>query len=427
MGDKSELSGSLVKTSAAVRWAPVFAAAVLLAAVVAIAAGTRLSFPPAFDAGQYHIPGARSFYDRLATHDFVHYRSATPPLPHILWALAAKVAGFSPAVLRVVSLAFGVAAWVAFFVAARRIGPGGGWRALSWNLIPYVFWLNFTVMTEPIGFAFGFGCLALLGRRSPVAVIGAMVAAAAALYCRLSWLCLPAGALLYLGLRLARWWERDDQRDLRDSDWMITRVGHAATGFVPVACLAPLLLYWGGLTPPVEFSSPKSVTLNPMQIVFLSVVLGCYAWGWGIGWAARRPLGAAALFTGSFIAAGALLHFQPISTETKTGLILSLLGRLETASFVPQAILALLAAVGAIVIARTLSDARHSPQIAMMGLCSLALTCLAPQLWERYHLTNVAFVLLLMRYRPADQPWLGGQLFGQTALTASFVYYQLNR
>jgi 4-amino-4-deoxy-L-arabinose transferase-like glycosyltransferase len=216
----------------------------------------------------FHYPAIQRFFAELPYPDIRDYSSATGPLFHVLFALAAKVAGLSLQSLRLVNVAVSLAAVFVFYgMVARAVRRDEALLlALLFGLSPYFFGASFLVLTDNIGILF-----ALLALR---ALYRAWESGAARHWVALCvWVCLATlTRQLYVwlaaGAVLAMLGRRERARS----------VALNSAGLV-AACLplAALVMVWGGLTPPSfqqEHVSASAIT--PRAGVFGLAVFGLY-------------------------------------------------------------------------------------------------------------------------------------------------------
>jgi hypothetical protein len=265
---------------------------VLALPLLAVVLITGLGFVPQTDEAKFHWDVIQQFADEWPAIPWGDYHAATTPLPYIMWALWGKLFGFGLPALRALTLLISYAGVLTFYALARR--QRHEWPLAESLLVlfsPYVFLNSFTIYTVNMGLPFE--VLALwfyLKVEKPSewrALLWGSVAATAAIYCRQHYVFLPAG----MGL----WWAFSCWRARRMS-WSDLR--NLALIILPVVGLLPLIVVWGGLTPPA-FQSLHPLTVNLAHVNFLLIVIGLYAapaviaalptlsqWGWRTAWLA---------------------------------------------------------------------------------------------------------------------------------------------
>ncbi len=298
-------------------WAetPAGAALLLAAPLALVALLTGLKFAPQTDELKFHLGVVQQFGAALPALPWRDYHAATPPLPYLLWALWAQLFGYGLPALRVLTLLLSYAGVLAFYDLARRRGlPGPLWLGLLLLFSPYVFLNSFTLYTVNMGLL-----CAVLALRGYLAagwrgLLGGGLAAGAAIYCRQHYLFLPAGVgLVWLAERIAEFagarrgsasssngpCARPDPSDAHKGRcyeerhpsrfWRL----ELALIALPVALFAPLVIAWGGLTPP-GFQTLHTLRVNAENVNFLLLFVGVYGaplalWAWPsvIGWGRR--------------------------------------------------------------------------------------------------------------------------------------------
>lgn len=227
----------------------------------------------------FHYPAIARFFGELPYPDVRDYSSATGPLFHILFALAAKLVGLNLQALRLVNIAVSLAAVFVFYgLVARTVTRGAAVLfTLLFGLSPYFFGASFVALTDNLAILF-----ALLAVR---ALYRAWESGAARHWVALCvWICLATlTRQLYVwlaaGAALTLWWPGQAPRGAALKAALLKAAGLA------VACLplAGLVLLWGGLTPPsFQQEHVSSSALNPRSGVFGIALVGLY-------WAALFP------------------------------------------------------------------------------------------------------------------------------------------
>ena len=221
----------------------------------------------------FHYPAIERFFGQLPYPDVRDYSSATGPMFHILFALAAKVVGLSLQSLRLVNIALSLAAVFVFYGLVARSATRGGavLFTLLFGLSPYFFGASFVALTDNLAILF-----ALLAVR---ALVRAWESGAARHWVALCvWICLATlTRQLYVwlaaGAALSLW---SPGQALRGA--ALKSAGLRVAGLV-AACLplAALVLLWGGLTPPsFQQEHVSTSALNPRAGVFGVALVGLY-------------------------------------------------------------------------------------------------------------------------------------------------------
>lgn len=221
----------------------------------------------------FHYPAIKRFFAELPYPNVHDYSSATGPLFHISFALAAKVVGLSLQSLRLVNIGLSLAAVFVFYRLVARTGTGAQavLFTLLFGLSPYFFGASFLALTDNIAILFALLAVRSLYRswesgdsRDWVALC---VWICLATLTRQVYIWLAAGA----ALTLFPWGQTPRGVDLKPA-------ALKAAGLI-VACLplAALVLVWGGLTPPsFQQEHVSSSTINPRSGIFGLALVGLY-------------------------------------------------------------------------------------------------------------------------------------------------------
>jgi hypothetical protein len=241
-------------------------AGALLVPLLAVALATGLGFAGQTDELKFHWDTVRQFGAALPALPLADYHAATTPLPYVLWGAWGKAFGYGLPALRALTLVVSAVGILAFYALARaRRHPWPLAESLLLLFSPYVFLNSFTLYTVNVGLVFAVLAIwgYLNGRFWPL--VGAGLAAAAAIYCRQHYLFLPAGAALFW---LIQGW--------RERTWFRPpEVARLALIALPALLFAPLALQWGGITPPA-FQALHPLQLRPEHLTFLLVFVGFY-------------------------------------------------------------------------------------------------------------------------------------------------------
>lgn len=246
------------------------------AVVVVLFGWMREPFPTFHDTDElnYHFPTIVGFYHQLPFPDVRDYRSATGPLFHILFALAAKVIGLNLQSLRLLNVSVSIGAVWVFYDIMRRYAQSTA-KALTFSLIfglsPYFFGASFCLLTDNLGILF-----CLLAMRSLTLYWsrrGEDIRSwfhfcfwtCAALLTRQTYVWLVAGPLLIV---LA------DRPPWRKATLL------AGTLLLASLPMLGLLWLWGGLTPPMfQHLHVEKSLINAREFFFGLALIGFY-WAW---------------------------------------------------------------------------------------------------------------------------------------------------
>lgn len=227
----------------------------------------------------FHYPAIERFFAELPYPDVRDYSSATGPLFHILFALAAKVVGLNLQALRLVNIVVSLAAVFVFYglVARTVTRTQAVLFTLLFGLSPYFFGASFVALTDNIAILFALLAVRALYRAWESGEgrhwIALCVWICLATLTRQLYIWLAAGAALTL------WTPGRALRGAALRDAALKLAGLA------LACLplAALVLLWGGLTPPsFQQEHVSASALNPRSGVFGIALVGLY-------WAALFP------------------------------------------------------------------------------------------------------------------------------------------
>lgn len=216
----------------------------------------------------FHYPAIERFFAQLPYPDVRDYSSATGPLFHVLFALAAKVVGLSLQSLRLLNIAVSLAAVFVFYgLVARTVTRHEALLfALLFGLSPYFFGASFLALTDNIGILFALLAVRALYRSWESG--GARHWAAVCV-----WICLAT-----LTRQLYVWLAFGAVLTLFARGQALRSAALKTAGLV-VACLplAALVMVWGGLTPPsFQVEHVSSSTINPRAGVFGTALFGLY-------------------------------------------------------------------------------------------------------------------------------------------------------
>lgn len=252
------------------RWQPLL---ILLLPWLAVAAAFDwmvLTFPTfhGSDETLYHFPIIERFFAELPLPDVRDYASATGPLFHILFAMAAKVVGLDLPALRLVNIGVSLLAVFVFYGIVARLTYRGEalLLALLFGLSPYFFGAGFLVLTDNLAILF-----ALLAVRSLYKAWDEPKPVHWAAFCFWVGVAVLTRQLyvwLALGAMLAMFMQREPLARI---------VGRTAALGLAGLPLAALVLVWGGLTPPTfQEHHVASESITPRAGVFGVAVFGLY-------------------------------------------------------------------------------------------------------------------------------------------------------
>jgi hypothetical protein len=380
---------------------PAGAALLLAAPLTLVALLTGLEFAPQTDELKFHLGVVQQFGAALPAIPWRDYHAATPPLPYLMWALWAQAFGYGLPALRLLTLLLSYAGVYAFYDLARRTGlPAPLWLGLLLVFSPYVFLNSFTLYTVNMGLLFAVlalrGYLAA-GENGWRGLLGGGLAAAAAIYCRQHYLFLPAGAgLAWLVERIAG--GSDAHRGRGYAGRMAVELALLA---LPAALFAPLLIGWGGLTPP-GFQQLHALRVNVENVNFLLLFAGVYCaplalWAWPqvVGWGWRAL----------WLCAGAPLYAlcRPTYTSAGDAQLGIILHGLDIAGRLAGPLIAWLGGLtlwanGLVVLAAGLRRAGRDSRLCAAWTLAFALILLASEaVYERFYVL-ITPVLLLWLY-----------------------------
>ncbi len=249
-----------------------------------------------------HLPAALAFADAWPTPDLSDYDANTPPLYHLTIAAASRITGTGTNALRTVNALLAAACLAVVYGWLSRTGRLGraalGTAALG--LSPYFLGPAVRLGTDDFGLLWVFLALSLwddpppegagTGRARWRAFAAGAAAAAATLTRQVHlWTVAPG---LVAALRARSWPDR---------------LGRAALACLPVVLFAPLVVLWGGTSPP-SYADWARASVNLDVLVYAVATFGALALFWSpwLGCEANSGRGAR-IGTVAAAAAGVLL------------------------------------------------------------------------------------------------------------------------
>lgn len=252
------------------KWLPAALLTLPFLVVVVAFDGLARTFPTFHfdDEVLYHWPIIQRFFAELPWPDVRDYPSATAPLFHVAFALAAKLLGLDLQTLRLLNVLVSLAAVAVFYQMVMRFVPQreAVLLALLLGLSPYFFGASFLVLTDNFGILLALLALRALGqawdsgRASHWAAFCVFVCLAALTRQLYVWLAVGAVlAMLVRGEPLLQAWPR---------------ILALVLAGLP---LLALIFVWRGLTPPsFQQHHVAEAAITPRAAVFGTAVFGMY-------------------------------------------------------------------------------------------------------------------------------------------------------
>lgn len=221
----------------------------------------------------YHNLSIESFAIEWPTPNISDYPTTSTPLSYILWTIFGKVVGFEHWKMRLLTAIVTYLAMNAFYhLCKQQKLPYPLFSTLLLLFFPYTFFHGFTIYTDSFGLLFGVWALQyyLLKDPSRGQLLMGSLLATLAVYCRQSYLILPAGMLLF-ELYHIPW--RDFFRTVRQ------RIGSWLILSLPLLLVLPVFFLWGGYTTPSHQSAQggdQFVQFVLEHLNFLPIFVGFY-------------------------------------------------------------------------------------------------------------------------------------------------------
>jgi hypothetical protein len=405
----------------------------LLLPFATVALITRFDFRLVGDEGIFSLRVIESFASTWPRPNLADYGVTSTPLAYVLLTGWGKIVGFEIWKLR--SLTAGatfLAAYVFYRLCKGQRLPYPLLSAFSFLLFPYIFFLGFTIYPENFALLFGVGALYyyLMNGGSPGRMIKGSVLATLAIYCRQSYIVLPA---TLLGVDLVQRLRRGSASSDR---WSYSRPLILA---IPILMFIPFFVLWGGATPPMtRLGTPGDwfFALTPSHVNYILVFVGFY-----FAPMLFRSQTVALKRTGRYVwlVAFSLLavYFAfPVQLNDApdhslvAGLVihgLDLVGRL-TRSGVGAATKLALWVMGLIIVLGEWSDRPWTEEKTWLVGVALSYTgfmIVTPFVYERYYEVLVPLLILIMHRTFHSRRVLGWWLPIQALVAAGFSYWQI--
>ena len=405
----------------------------LLLPFAIMAATTGLAFRLVGDEGFYSLRIIGLFAGAWPRPYLADYGVTSTPLAYVLLTAWGKTVGFEIWKLR--SLTAGVtylAACIFYKLCKEQRLPYPLLSTSSFLLYPYIFFLGFTIYPENFALLFGVGALYyyLMHGGSPGRMLAGSALATLAIYCRQSYIVLPA---TLLGIDLV---QRLRRGSVPSDHWSFSRPLILA---IPILMFIPFYVVWGGATPPMTRTSSAGewfLALTPFHLNYILVFVGFY-----FAPMLFRPRTVALIRTGRYVwlvALGLLaVYFAfPIQLNDLAGhsLVagivihgLDLVGRLTWSGVGAAAKLALWV-MGLIIVLGEWSDrpwTEHKTWLAGMALIYTSLMIVTPLVYERYYEVLVPLLILIMHGTFYSKRVLGWWIALQMVLAGGFSVWQI--
>ena len=404
----------------------------LLLPFVTVALIMGLDFRLVGDEGIFSVRVIEKFASTWPRLNLADYAVTSTPLAYILLTGWGKIVGFEIWKLRLLTsgVTF-IAAYVFYKLCKGQRLPYPLVSAFSLLLLPYVFFLGFTIYPENFALLFGVGALYyyLMNGGSPGRMVAGSVLATLAIYCRQSYIVLPA---TLLGVDLLRRLRRESAPSDRRSYWRPLILS------VPILMFIPVYLLWGGATPPMTRVGAGGwhfeltlAHLNyilmfvgfyfaPMLLRAQTVALvrtGRYVWLVALGLLAVYLTFPVQLndVAGHSVVAGVVIHG------------LDLVGRLTWGGVGAAAKLAIWG-IGLLIVLAEWSDGPWTEEktcLVGVALSYIGLMIVTPLVYERYYEVLVPLLILIMHRTFHSRRVLSWWLAVQVVLAGGFTLWQV--
>lgn len=347
------------------------------------------------DESEYHFPTLLNFAQNgWAAMLNDRYAAANTPLPYLIVALFAKVAGSSLLLARLVTA---VVSFVAFLLAKTLLDRRGAspFAVAALLFFPYFFVHSFVFYAVNFGVLFLLAGLLVL-QRSPLGMGGNLLAGAffsAAVLCQQFYLVVPLAVLLH------RLMERLTSPAPLQLGSITGEIGSGALLLLPLVVPFALFAAWGGITH-VNFRV-HSVMFSPTNITAILFVIGFYFFPYLLQVRREIPVGQwLVAFVASVVA---VTWFRPGYSDIQgpglfTGLVLHLVEIVR--SYQPLAaagLLTMLVMSGLLAVWTLARSLRDSWERLLLVIASVLTTpyWMSSQMGER-HLLGMMVVLLIL-------------------------------
>lgn len=404
----------------------------LLLPFAIMAAVTKFSFRLVGDEGVFSLRVIESFASTWPRPNLADYGVTSTPLAYLLLTGWGKIVGFEIWKLR--SLTAGATFLAAYMFYKLCKGQGLAYpllSAFSFLLFPYVFFLGFTVYPENFALLFGVGALYcyLMSGGAAGRMIAGSVLATLAIYCRQSYIVLPA---TILGVDLFR---RIRRGSAPSGQWSYSRALILA---IPILMFIPFYVIWGGATPPMTRTANAPdwfLAVTPTHVNYILMFVGLY-----FAPMLLRSQTVALFRRGRyvwFVALGLLAVYIafPVRLDDVGGQSLvagivihgvDLLGRLTWSGVGATAKLALWG-IGLLIVLGEWLD-RPWPEkktwLVGMALSYIALMVVTPFVYERYYEILVPLLILILHRTFHSRRVLGWWVAVQVVLAGGFTLWQ---
>jgi hypothetical protein len=408
------------------------ALALLVVPFVVMAGATRLSFRLVGDEGAFSLKVIETFAGAWPAPNLADYAVTSTPLAYLLLTGWGKIVGFEIWKLRgLTAVATLLSAFLFYKLCKEQRLPYPLLSALCFLLSPYIFFLGFTIYPENFALLFGIGSLYcyFIYADSLRGMIAGSVLATLAIYCRQSYIFLPAAVL---GVDLLRRLGRRTAALDHWSSWRPLVLG------IPILMFIPSYIVWGGATPPMTRVAGHEdwfLALTPAHVNYILMFVGFY-----FAPMLFRPQTTALLKKGRYewlvvLALAVVFCGFPVRLDDVAGHsfvagiivhILDLVGSLTWAS--AEATLGIaLWGIGMLIVLGEWSDKPWSQEKSWLVGAALGYTGLmivTPFVYERYYEVLVALLILTLHKTFHSRRVLGFWVACQALLASGFVYWQ---
>jgi len=404
----------------------------LLLPFAIMGAVTKLNFRLVGDEGFYSLRVIETFASAWPRPNLADYGVTSTPLAYVLLTGWGKIVGFEIWKLRSLTAGATFLAAYMFYKLCKWQGlPYPLLSAFSFLLFPYVFFLGFTVYPENFALLFGVGALYcyIMNGDSPARVIAGSVLATLAIYCRQSYIFLPA---TLLGVDLLR---RLRRKAAPSDRWTYLRPLILA---IPILMFLPFYVLWSGATPPMTRTVEDPdwfLAVTPTHVNYVLMFVGFY-----FAPMLFRSQTAALVRTGRYVwlvALGLLAVYLAFPVQLNdapghslvAGIVVhgvDLVGRLTWVSVGATVKLALWG-IGLLIVLGEWMDRPWTEKktwLVGMALSYIALMAVTPFVYERYYEILVPLLILILHRTIHSRRVLGWWVAVQVVLAGGFTLWQ---
>lgn len=365
---------------------------------------TGLNFKPIWDEGA-HVKLIDQYKDSFPEFDLKmsHANVTTTPLFHMILSFFAWIVGSELWKLRLMNLLIGFFTVLIFYRISRNMRNQYPFlNTVMFLFFPYYLLLSSSVMTDIL--ALFFGLLALMfyiKDNTTKNILFGSIFSTLAVSTRQFWLFLPAGMILYYILKY-----KTNHTELRNISLI----------FIPIIAFLSIVLYWGGMTPPVvQGRYYISTTFNQInQIGYFILFLGFYFFPYAV--ISRSPK--------------SKFQFIYLTLPIIFPLILSIANEcngmmcqvLNFSNYLYPFLLFILLFIGLKIIITYLSKNEYNLKLMSFILAYMGIVLFTPVISERYMMVFVPLLILALFNKIERRTWVY-YMWILTMILFSIIYF----